>query len=232
MKTGRFDTKPVELLLARHKGHQTPYVQNFRGLQLVILPEVFNPTYTKVSGFLADNLVVSPGSKVLEMFSGSGALSFIAAQKAKNVIGIDISPHAVECARFNAEKLGLTDRTEFRMASLWEGVGSDEKFDTIVANPPLLPAIPENWLEMAVADSPEMSTTVRFLQGCLAHLTEFGRVQMAFSNACKVYFNNPLGFIAEVARKSGLTMRVHAEWDVDYEVYRILEFREKDVWQR
>jgi methylase of polypeptide subunit release factors len=232
MKAERFDTKPVELLLARHKGHQIPYVQDFRGLQLVILPEVFNPTYTKVSGFLADNLDVSPNSKVLEMFSGSGALSFIAAQKAENVVGIDISPHAVECSKLNAERLGLSGKTQFRTASLWEGVGRDEKFDTIVANPPLLPAIPENWLEMTVADSPEMSTTVRFLQGCSAHLTASGCVQMAFSNACKVYFNNPLEFISEVAKQSGLTMMVCAKWDMGYEVYRILEFRKEDVWQR
>ena len=227
-----FDVKPVELLLARHKEHEGPYMQDFRGMQLAILPDVFNPAYTKVSGFLADNLIISPESMVLEMFSGSGALSFIAAVKAKRIVGVDISPQSVVCAKLNATKLGLSDKIDFRIADLWDGVDESEKFDAIIANPPLLPATPENWLEMTVADGPEMQTTVRFIQGCSSHLTDSGHVLMAFSNACGAYFANPLEFIRRTVNESGLSMQIRAEWDVGYEIYRILEFRKKDIWQK
>ncbi len=223
----RFDAKPVQLLLARHREHQESYLQDFRGIPLIIFPDVFNPAYTKVSSYLADNLVIQPGSTVLEMFSGSGALSFIAAGKAREVTGVDISPNSVDCAKLNAAKLGLSDRTKFRVANLWEGVREGEKFDVIIANPPLLPAIPESWLEMTIADSPDMLTTIKFIQGCSSHLTDSGRVFMAFSNACGVYFANPLGLINKTADESGLIMQVKSEWDVGYEIYRILEFTKK-----
>lgn len=223
----RIDTIPVQRLLAKHLAHQAPYDQEFHGLQLVIFPEVFNPAYTQVSGFLADHLTVKPGSRVLDMFSGSGSLSFLAARTAGSVLGVDVSPHAVRCAQYNSELLGLSQKTEFRVAKLWSGVGEQDKFDLIIANPPLLPAIPENWLEMAIADGPDMSTAVKFIQGCGDHLIENGRVLMAFSNACQVYFDDPLGFISQTAQEAGLTMSVRAERDVGYKVYRILDFRKE-----
>jgi methylase of polypeptide subunit release factors len=221
----RIDTIPVQRLLAKHLAHQAPYDQEFHGLQLVIFPEVFNPAYTQVSGFLADHLTVTPGSRVLDMFSGSGFLSFLAARIADSVLGVDVSPHAIRCAQYNSERLDLSQKTEFRVAKLWGGVGEQEKFDLIIANLPLLPATPENWLEMAIADGPEMSTSVKFIQGCANYLNENGRVLMSFSNACQVYFDDPLGFINKTAHDSGLTMDIKAERDAGYEIYRILQFR-------
>lgn len=227
MLAENFDTLPVQRLLTKHSQHQTPYDQDFKGLNLVIFPEVFNPAYTQVSGLLADNLTVSSGASVLEMFSGSGALSFLAAQNASSVVGVDLSPHAINCAQHNAKRLGLEKKIKFRLANLWQGVTSDEKFDLIVANPPLLPAVPENWLELAVADSPEMTTAKNFIQGCPKVLTEDGQVLMAFSNACKAYYDDPLAFIDRTAQNAGMEMNIRAEKDVGYEVYRILEFRKK-----
>lgn len=223
----RIDTIPAQRLLAKHLAHQVPYNQEFRGLQLIIFPEVFNPAYTQVSGFLASHLATTRGSKVLDMFCGCGALSFLAAGDADWVLGIDISPHAIKCAWYNSRRLGFTQKTQFRVANLWEGVHQDEKFDLIIANPPLLPAIPENWLEMAIADDPEMSTAVRFIQGCGDHLIDNGQVLMSFSNASQVYFDDSLEFINRTAQEAGLTMNVRAEKDAGYEVYRILDFRKE-----
>ncbi len=227
MITNKLDTKPVELLLNKHKAHKNPYIQEFKGLKLVIHPGVFNPAYTKVSGFLADNILVPPNSVVLDMFCGSGALSFLAAKKANKVIGVDISPLAVKCATQNSNKLGLANKTEFRLGDLWNGVKNSEKFDLIIANPPLLPAIPENWLEMAVADSPKMVLTKTFIQGCPSRLKENGKVFMSFSDACSMYLGNSLEFIKDIAENVSLKMDVKSKWDVGYETYRILEFEKK-----
>lgn len=224
MITNKLDTKPVELLLDKYRVHKNPYVQEFKGLNLMIYPDVFNPAYTKVSGFLADNIIIPPNSVVLDMFCGSGALSFLAAKIAKKVIGVDISPIAIECAIQNSKKLRLVNRTEFRLADLWNGVKISEKFDLIIANPPLLPAIPENLLEMAVADSPKMILTKKFIEGCFGRLKDNARVFMSFSNACHVSFKDPLEFIKDVAGKASLEMSIKSCWDVGYETYRILEF--------
>lgn len=227
MRAERFNTQPVEELLQKHLKHLEPYTVEFKGRKFIIHPEVFNPTYTKVSGFLADNVEVHEGQSVLEMFCGSGAVGLTVAQEAKSLVGVDISEKAVVCSTANAALLGLDQKSKFRHGSLWQVIASDEKFDVILANPPLLPAIPETLLEMAVADSPTLNVTTDFIVGCSPHLSDTGSVYMAFSNASKVYFDDPLSYIESVAGGSGLQMKVKAEWDVGYEIYRILQFRKK-----
>lgn len=225
MKSEKINLAPAEALLQKHKQHDGPYLTEFKGKSFVIYPDVFNPSYTKVSGFLADEMEIGNGTRVLDMFSGSGAMGLLAASYASYVVGVDVSESAVTCARENASRLNLSDKTEFRHGRLWEVVDDNEKFDIMVANPPLLPVLPESVLEMAIADSPEMKLSVGFLAGCRKHLEPSGVVFMTFSNACKAYVGDPLSFIGHVAKDSGLEMEVKAEKDVGYEVYRILRFK-------
>jgi len=224
MRASKFDTKPVELLLEKHNAHTESYWINFKGIPLLLYPDVFNPTYTKVSGFLAEHMEIRSGESCLEMFSGSGALSFVAGNTASSVVGVDFSPVAIDCSTANALSLGVQQKVLFRVGDLWGAVLPEEKFDVIIANPPLLPAIPETLLEAAVADSPEMRLTRGYITGCPNHLTPNGRIYMAFSNACSIFVGDPLSFVQGLAYSVGLTMNVKAEWDVGYEVYRILEF--------
>lgn len=219
-----FDTRPAELLIQRHKNYSVPYECKFRGLNLVVYPNVFDPSLTKVSGLLADTIDAAEGDRVLDMFTGSGVLGLIAAQRASHVIGVDISQIAVACARNNAIRLNLCEKTEFRQGDLWEPIQSNEVFDLIIANPPLLPAIPENLLEKAIADSPSMDITTSFLKGCTRHLTKLGSVLMTISDACKISVGDPLQFVEEVAHGNGLKMSIEVERDVIYEKYRVLRF--------
>lgn len=161
------------------------------------------------------------------MFSGSGALAFIASHNASRVLGIDISPRAIEYARINAQRLGLNEKVTFRQGGMWSALDPDEKFDVIFANPPLLPVEPESLLEMAIADSPEMRLTQEFIRGISNHLTPVGRAFMAFSDACRVYVGDPLKFVQSLAEAANLNMSVKAAWDVGYEVYRVLKFHPK-----
>lgn len=161
------------------------------------------------------------------MFSGIGALAFIASHNASRVVGVEISPLAVQYARMNAQRLGLDGKVSFIQGSLWNTIHPDEKFDVIFANPPLLPVEPESLLEMAIADSPEMRLTQEFIKGIPNHLTPVGRVFMAFSDACKVYVGDPLKFVKSLAEAANLNMSVKTEWDVGYEVYRVLKFHPK-----
>lgn len=226
-----FDLQPVRLLLDRHAQHSAPYHQDFMGLDLVIHPEVFNPAYTKVTRLLAENITSEPGDEVLDMFCGSGVLGLMVADSSRRVVGVDISPNAVEYSRINAVRNGAAHKTDYRRGNLWSAIGENEHFDLIVANPPLLPATPETLLEMAVADSPEMAITSKFISGSRRHLKDHGRVLMAFSDASKVIFGNPLGHVEKIANQSGLSLDVVAEKDVGYEVYRVLEFRKDQRWQ-
>jgi methylase of polypeptide subunit release factors len=95
-------------------------------------PGVFAPTHT--SRTIAEALEVGPGDTVIDVGCGSGVLSFVAARLgAHRVIGCDISEEAVEVARRNAADLGLDDRVEFRVGSLFDPV-RDLRADVVIGD--------------------------------------------------------------------------------------------------
>src|SRR3546814_69091 len=51
-------------------------------------------------------------------------------------VGVDISEEALAVARRNAERLGMSGRSEFRQGD-W-GVGIHERFDLVLINPPYI----------------------------------------------------------------------------------------------
>lgn len=224
MIANKINTKPAQLLIEKHLAHTEQYMIKFKGLPLMIHPYVFNPIYTKVSGFLAENLEIRKGEVCLEMFLGSGALALLAAKTSFHVVGIDISESAVQCARENAIKLNLEDRTDFRRGDMWNAIDDKETFDVIFGNPPLLPGIPETFFERTIVDSPEMNLTRAFITGSAMHIRQNGRIYMSASNACQAYVGNPLIFLNSIAQSVNLKMSLKSEWDVGYDIYRVIMF--------
>ena len=74
----------------------------------------------------------------VEVGIGSGIVSIMLALNFKNAkfIAVDISQAALDIAKINIEKFGLTDRIELRLGSLLEPI--KEKIDYLVSNPPYI----------------------------------------------------------------------------------------------
>lgn len=107
----------------------------FEKLKLKIPKTVYEPS--EDSFMLAKAaLQIKKGSKVLEIGCGSGIASICALKNGSTVVGVDISPNAVKCARENAKRNNLEG--SFRESNLFESVPK-EKFDVIIFNPPYLP---------------------------------------------------------------------------------------------
>lgn len=217
--------KPLRILIDKHKNHTGKYPIVFRNLDLIIYPGVLNPNYTKVSGLLADNITVPVGSRVLDMFCGSGAIGFIQAQNAKNILGVDISPISIRCAEENAQNLFLENKTEYRVSNLWEKINEGEIFDVIVANPPLLPILPHTEFEKSFADSPDMNITKEFIAGCPNHLSLGGIVYITTSNTTdsKNSENKSENLAIKTANEFKLKSEVVAALDSGYEIYKIIK---------
>jgi release factor glutamine methyltransferase len=66
--------------------------------------------------------------------SGSGAGEPPTAAPSIEIVGTDIVPEAVELARRNARRHGVS--IDFRCGDLWAAVESGERFDLIASNPP------------------------------------------------------------------------------------------------
>ena len=99
---------------------------------LSLTPTVFRPTHISLA--LADSLDIRPGETVVDVGCGSGILSFVAAKLgAERAYGSDISGESVRVATENARLLGLADRTEFRVGSLFEPL-RDVTADVIIGD--------------------------------------------------------------------------------------------------
>ena len=104
-------------------------------LDISVATSVYIPA--EDSFLLADYASKQKG-RILEIGCGSGivSLSAAAANRANEVIGVDINPAAVECATKNAEKNHLKN-CKFLQSDLFANVSG--KFNVILFNPPYLP---------------------------------------------------------------------------------------------
>jgi release factor glutamine methyltransferase len=107
---------------------------SYGGLTLNVPDSVYQPSDD--SFMLADAAKGLHGD-VLEIGCGSGVVSLVVAKTAKKVLGVDINPDAVACAKANAEKNSITN-AQFIRGDLFSPLGN-KKFDGIVFNPPYLP---------------------------------------------------------------------------------------------
>jgi len=79
--------------------------------------------------------------RVLDMGTGSGCLAVAIARhhRTARVTAVDISADALAVAQANASKHGVAERIRFLQGDLFAPVGTDERFDFILSNPPYIP---------------------------------------------------------------------------------------------
>jgi methylase of polypeptide subunit release factors len=126
------------------------------GVPLVIFPDVFNPVLLRSGVFLARNLPApvpsnAPDStrpRALDMGTGSGIGAIFAARLGYQVVGVDLNPEAVRCARINVLLNDLDALVEIRPGDLFAPVAG-ERFDLVTFNPPFFRGVPSDPLDRA-----------------------------------------------------------------------------------
>jgi release factor glutamine methyltransferase len=108
-------------------------------VRLVTLPGVFRPiSDTWLLADALDREPLSPGARVLDLCSGSGALAIRAALGGPRVVtAVDVSRRAVLTIRANAALNRV--RVRALRGDLFSAVAG-ERFDAIVSNPPYVPS--------------------------------------------------------------------------------------------
>ena len=117
--------------------------KEFWGLSFIVTPAVLVPrpeTETVVEAALS--LVNRAGPlRIIDLGTGSGAilLALLSELPHARGTGIDIAADALDVARTNARRLGLSDRADFMLGNFAAVEGS---FDLVLSNPPYI-ATPE-----------------------------------------------------------------------------------------
>ncbi|MDQ1284934.1 MAG: hypothetical protein QG663_337 [Thermodesulfobacteriota bacterium] len=90
-----------------------------------------DPGYRKGLRKLVE-LVVEKNDRVLDVGCGTGSATVVAAPRAKEVVGIDLSPHMIELAEDKARKKCISNTCLF--ASSVEDYCPDEAFDKVISS--------------------------------------------------------------------------------------------------
>lgn len=130
-------------ILSRRVGRLV--LEHIDGLELVVLPDVFNPAVFRTSPLLAQAIASSTvnGRRVLDVGTGSGVAAIRAAACGGQVTAIDINPEAIRCARINALLNHVDARIDLRLGDLFAPV-EGERFDMVVCNPPFFQGTPNS----------------------------------------------------------------------------------------
>jgi len=207
----------VKLALIDRRRYRSVVIEHVEGVPLVVLPDVFNPKLLRSGEFLVQQLsradLLPPGSRVLDLGSGSGAAGIAAAKRGCAVTAIDINPSAVRCTRINA----LLNEVEIdvRHGDLFSALGT-ERFDVVLFNPPYYRGVPRDALDRAwrSTDVPE-----RFAAGLASHLASGGYGLVVLSS------DGDYQAFLQALERNGLSSETVAMRDFTNEVMRVYEVR-------
>jgi len=202
----------AKLALVDRRKYERTVLETIDGLQLVVLPDVFNPKLLRSGAFLVSYLsrgTLQPQTKVLDLGSGSGACGLAAARRGCHVVAVDINPSAVRCTRTNALLNNLD--VDVRQGNLFAPV-ERERFDVVLFNPPYYRGVPRDDLDHAwrSPDVPE-----RFSAELAAHLTPRGYALVVLSSDAR-----PDTFL-DCLGENGLAHEVVARHDFINEVMTV-----------
>lgn len=183
----RFDEEPTadvrakyrELVKQRAAGMPVAYLvgqREFYSMEFEVTRDVLIPrpeTEDLVVRAL-DWLKEHPGSEVIDIGAGSGAIAVAVAKHAADakVTAVDVSPKALVVAQRNAERNGVADSIRFVESNLLSSVVEPAKFDLILSNPPYVitnelmaldPTVRDYEPHLALDGGPEGTTVIEEL---------------------------------------------------------------------
>ena len=179
----------------------------YQDVILKIKPGVFHPRFFSSTIFMLEFLEFMNFSrkKVIDIGSGSGLISIIAAKEGANVIAVDISPLAIENTKLNVEinlekiiaNFGSIEVVE---SNLFENV-SKGIFDIVIVNPPFYPGAAQKPADHAWYAGKDFEYFQILFARCKAYMDKSSEMYMVLSEDCN------LGKIFGLAKTNALDIK-------------------------
>ena len=178
-------------LARRARGEPLQYIEGraaFRDLFLSVDPSVLIPR-PETEQLVEHVLEWCRGRETLsglDLGTGSGAIAISLALEGpfREVVAVDISPHALNVARQNVSDAGVDARVDLRRGSLFAPLRPEERFHVVISNPPYvalgdadsLPSEVRDWEpEVALfAGTTGLEFIERIVEGASQHLRSEG----------------------------------------------------------
>lgn len=168
---------------AQSEGRPTEF--ELLGLKWDLLDGVFVPVFTSSTELYTSWLPYPVGGSFLEVGSGAGVTSVLAALHGAQVTALDISAAAVANTARNAERHVVSDRVRVLQSDMFQALESDARFDLIFWNSSYadVPAdfVYESDLQHAFFDAGYRSHRTYLIEGP-AHLKEGGHLLLGFGS--------------------------------------------------
>lgn len=133
------------------------------------------------------------GNSILDMGCGIGPIGLLLAHFDKNrhVTLVDVNRRALDCAKQNAAKLGLSSRVDIFESDVYSNINSS--FSTIVTNPPIRAG---------------KKVTCAMYAGAISHLNEGGQLILVIrkqqgASSCQEYLKTIFKEVEVVKSKKG-----------------------------
>jgi release factor glutamine methyltransferase len=187
-------------LLAKYLSGTRKY--RYKGIHLVIPPQVFHPAFFFSTKILLKYLDKQPlaGKSFLELGAGSGLIAFYAAKKGARVTASDINPVAVEYLQKN-HRLNKDLHIDIFLSDLFTDI-PESHFDIIAINPPYFKKNPGTEAEYAWYCGEHGQYFENLFRNIGPYLHKQSRVLIILSEVCD------LDMIHRYAEKHGWLLKI------------------------
>jgi methylase of polypeptide subunit release factors len=207
--------------------------QNAAGFAFIIKPTVFNPADFVSSEVFADFIksLNLHGKNILDMGSGSGIISIVAASKGAVCTAIDINPEAVKCIADNA-RLNMLEKnisaiesdlfevlinSKLKSLNLSNSANSNYLYDFIFFNPPYYKGNPKNSFERGFKGGLNLEVINNFFIQAKEFITHNGKIFVLISS------DADLNLIFSFIQNAGYKYSIYKTIKKFFETFYIIE---------